>query len=562
MSEPLQPVYHPDADQICAFVEHALPAHEREMMHDHLAVCSECRAVVAHSLPPDEEPVQAPAASRLKPWWFGWRLAWPGGVAVAALALSVFYIHQASVAPKTAAPEQIAAGSVPAPHVPEGQLPASIAKQPARSAPIQAGVASSPASNFEASVESPHNAQTTTNSELKSAPGLQSRNSAVLDKLASPAPAPPAVLPGQSTGMAAGSGGGIGASVVSAPTAVAGAVLPKTTPAQQAEKSGSSSASSSALIGIAPSGRNRQTVAATGAPPAIPTETVNVTSASPAIQTETDKEASVGLIENEAQVNQFILLKHPLPSGLPALSAAMQSRRIVAIDARNGTFLSKDGGKHWKAIHPQWLGRAVRVERVGSVAANRPGLNQSGEPEPASPNTVGAAPLTNAPPPLIVAGRSLAAAPGTSLAGTVTDTTGAVIPGASISVTESATNTVHKISADPAGHYLVGGLAPGSYAVEAKAPGFLDLRVADVAVAANQANVTNLSLKVGAVSETVTVSADSIQPVTATAAQGTSAKAKKPAAHAVSPMTPPVFAITTDNGERWTSTDGVTWNRL
>lgn len=559
MSEPLQPVYHPDADQICAFVEHALPAHERELMHHHLAICSECRAVVALSLPPDEEPVQAQAASRIKPWWFGWRLAWPGGVAVAALALSVFYIHQASVAPKTLAPEQISAGSVPAPHAPKRQSPASIAKEPVRSAPIQAGVTRSPASNFEASVESPHHAQTTTNSELKSAPGMQSQNSVVLDKLAQPTAAP--TSPGQSTGMAAGSRGSIGASVVSAPTAVAGAVLPKTAPTQQAEKSGSSSASSSALIGIAPSGRNRQTIAAAGASPAIPMESVDMTSASPAIQTDLDKGASVGLIENEAQVNQFILLKRPLPSGLPTLSAAMQSRRIVAIDARNGTFLSKDGGKHWKAIHPQWLGRAVRVERVGSVAANRPGMNQSGEPEPTSPNTVGAAPLTNAPTPLIVAGRSLAATPGASLAGTVTDITGAVIPGASISVTESATNTVHKISTDPAGHYLVGGLAPGSYTVEANAPGFLDQRVADVAIAANQANVTNLSLKVGAASQSVTVSADSIQPVTTTAAQDTSAKAKKPLAHALSPMTPPVFAITTDNGERWTSTDGVTWNR-
>src|ERR1700733_15174615 len=98
MSEPLQTGFHPDADQICAFVEHALPVHEREQMLDHLAVCTECRAVVALSMPPVEEPVQAPAASRLKPWWLGWRLAWPAGVAVAALAFSVFYIHQALVA--------------------------------------------------------------------------------------------------------------------------------------------------------------------------------------------------------------------------------------------------------------------------------------------------------------------------------------------------------------------------------------------------------------------------------------------------------------------------------
>ena len=43
--------YHPDADQIGAFVEQALPEHEREQMLDHLAVCAECRAIVALSLP-------------------------------------------------------------------------------------------------------------------------------------------------------------------------------------------------------------------------------------------------------------------------------------------------------------------------------------------------------------------------------------------------------------------------------------------------------------------------------------------------------------------------------
>jgi hypothetical protein len=551
MIEPLQPGYHPDADQICAFVEHALPSHEREQMLDHLAVCTECRAVVALALPPVEEPVPAPAASRLKPWWFGWRQAWLVGAAVAALAFSVFYIHQASVAPKPPAPQQIAEGRLPALHSPEVQSPASIAKQPLRSAPIQPGVASSPKLNFQSGVESSREGQSAAHSELKNVPGLQSGNVLVLDKLAPPAPAPPPpALPGQNAGMAAASGGGI----VRAPTAVAGAVLRKTAPAPQAEKS----ASPTAPIGAGLYGRSSPTSAAASRPPAIPTETVNVASASPPIQTEPENGASVGRFESEAQVTQLIELKHPLPSGLPALSAAIEARRIVAIDARNGIFLSKDRGKHWKAIHPQWLGRAVRVERVGSEAANRPRLSPGDELQPTGLNPVGAAPLTNAPPPLIVAGGSLAA--GLTLTGTVTDTTGAVIPGASVSVIERATNTVHTVNTDRAGYYLVGGLAPGTYTVEAKAPGFFDLRVADVTVGANQQKVANLSLKVGEVAETVTVSGSSIKPVTDTAAQRTSAKAKKRAADAVSPAPPPVFAITTDFGERWTSTDGVTWN--
>ena len=51
MNERAQFEYHPDADQIGAFLEQALPDHEREQMLGHLAVCTECRTVVALSAP-------------------------------------------------------------------------------------------------------------------------------------------------------------------------------------------------------------------------------------------------------------------------------------------------------------------------------------------------------------------------------------------------------------------------------------------------------------------------------------------------------------------------------
>ena len=52
MSDLTQFGQHPDADQLTAFVEHALPPHEREQTLAHLATCEHCRAVVALSLPP------------------------------------------------------------------------------------------------------------------------------------------------------------------------------------------------------------------------------------------------------------------------------------------------------------------------------------------------------------------------------------------------------------------------------------------------------------------------------------------------------------------------------
>src|SRR5271156_2955572 len=42
---------HPDANLLTAFAEHALAASEREGVLAHLAVCGECRELVALSLP-------------------------------------------------------------------------------------------------------------------------------------------------------------------------------------------------------------------------------------------------------------------------------------------------------------------------------------------------------------------------------------------------------------------------------------------------------------------------------------------------------------------------------
>jgi len=529
MSEPLQFDNHPDADQICAFVEAALPAHEREQILDHLAECTECRAVVALSLPQAEEPEHAPAAARFRPWWSGWRMAWPVGVATAALVLAVFYVHQGAVVQQTRALPQIAEGRMAAPPAPERQSSAAVANRPLRSTPNQPAVASRPAEVAGLGVGSPRKAEQLTSSGHESAPGIMSRNSIVLDKLAQPAPAPSTANPGQALGFSAGSGGRIGA----APTASAGALLQNAPPAQEAKKSDTAEAPSIASDATTLSGRNTQTITVNNSAVSVETETVDM--------------SSFALSENEAQLAQFIQLKHPLPSGL-------------AIDSQDGIFLSEDAGRHWKAIRVQWQGRAVRVERVGLAPVDSAYLKLGRAPELATLNAVGAAPVSNAAPAGIAAGRPLVSTVATSLAGTVTDVTGAVIPGAAVSLIENATHTVHAVIADRAGHYLVDGLTPGSYTLEAKARGFANQSVADVAVAVNRQNVANISLKIGAATQTVTVSAGSVESVTDTAVAGSSAKSKKREPLAAS-QAAPVFALTTDNGERWTSTDGVTWKR-
>ncbi len=93
MSELLQAGQHPDADQLNAFVEHTLPAHEQQQTLAHLAVCPACRQIVALSLPPaGESPALEPEAVRRR-WFPRWHPAWAGIPALAALILVVLFVR-------------------------------------------------------------------------------------------------------------------------------------------------------------------------------------------------------------------------------------------------------------------------------------------------------------------------------------------------------------------------------------------------------------------------------------------------------------------------------------
>src|SRR5882724_3437190 len=58
------------------------------------------------------------------------------------------------------------------------------------------------------------------------------------------------------------------------------------------------------------------------------------------------------------------------------------------------------------------------------------------------------------------------------ISGTVTDNSGAVIPGAKIVVKDSATQFLYKATADANGFYVVPNLPPATYIVEVEASGF------------------------------------------------------------------------------------------
>ena len=59
-----------------------------------------------------------------------------------------------------------------------------------------------------------------------------------------------------------------------------------------------------------------------------------------------------------------------------------------------------------------------------------------------------------------------------SIVGTVTDSSGAVMPGVQVEVTNEATNTTTRLVTDSAGSYSAVNLIPGSYTVGASLQGF------------------------------------------------------------------------------------------
>lgn len=90
------------------------------------------------------------------------------------------------------------------------------------------------------------------------------------------------------------------------------------------------------------------------------------------------------------------------------------------------------------------------------------------------------------------------------IAGTVTDPTGAAIPGATVTVTNAGTGVTQTVKTGPAGDYRVGLLPPGQYKVQIAASGFRTTQQT-TAVAVGQTATVNMSLAVAQGEQTVQV---------------------------------------------------------
>ena len=97
--------------------------------------------------------------------------------------------------------------------------------------------------------------------------------------------------------------------------------------------------------------------------------------------------------------------------------------------------------------------------------------------------------------------------------GSVLDPQGDTISGATVTLINKETNRTQIVTSDASGVYNFLSLPPGHYSLSAQATGFKKKNLSDISVAAEQIQSANITLEIGDVSQTVTVSGDVTPPI-------------------------------------------------
>src|SRR2546423_1820404 len=106
---------------------------------------------------------------------------------------------------------------------------------------------------------------------------------------------------------------------------------------------------------------------------------------------------------------------------------------------------------------------------------------------------------------LLVSATAIAQTTTGSIVGTVTDATGAAVPGASVTITNVDTGAVTKTTTDSSGNYAVTPLPVGHYSVTVEAQGFKKSVNSGITLNVQDRIGVNVALEVGQLTETVEV---------------------------------------------------------
>src|SRR4051812_41769537 len=92
-----------------------------------------------------------------------------------------------------------------------------------------------------------------------------------------------------------------------------------------------------------------------------------------------------------------------------------------------------------------------------------------------------------------------------TIRGTVQDPTGGVLPGATVTATNTGTKALQTTVSDDRGQYLFGGLFPGTYDLKVELSGFKTYEQKGLSLSPNDNRGIDVRLEIGQQSETVTV---------------------------------------------------------
>lgn len=103
-----------------------------------------------------------------------------------------------------------------------------------------------------------------------------------------------------------------------------------------------------------------------------------------------------------------------------------------------------------------------------------------------------------------------------TVTGSVADTTGAMVPNATITLTNTATSQTRETTANSVGAYQFAAVDVGTYTLTVTAPGFQKYTATGIVVNVAQTREANVALTVGSQEQTVTVAANALQVQTET----------------------------------------------
>ena len=103
-----------------------------------------------------------------------------------------------------------------------------------------------------------------------------------------------------------------------------------------------------------------------------------------------------------------------------------------------------------------------------------------------------------------------------TLRGTLSDPSGAVVPSAKVTATQVGTGVARTVTTDAGGNYIIPQLAPADYTLTVEAKGFQTYSQKGITLLADQSVTNNVTLQLGATTQTVTIQAAAVQVDTTT----------------------------------------------